>query len=93
MMTTLRGPFRKLAFPLTVVGMNSIAVYLMGQLLRPFVQNELLQTHFAGVLQTCFGADAMSKDGLGVIILPTATFMVFWLTTLWMYRNRFFVRI
>lgn len=86
-------PLRKLAFPLVVVGMNSIAMYLMGQLLRPFVQNEIIKVHFSGVLKSAFGPDAVSSSGIGVIVLPTATFIVFWLVAYWMYRNRYFVRI
>ncbi|MEZ6129703.1 MAG: hypothetical protein R3C59_13555 [Planctomycetaceae bacterium] len=86
-------PFQRLAFPLVVVGMNSIAMYLMGQLLRPWVTDNIVTTHFGGVLTSLFGPSAVSNDGWGAIVLPTATFVVFWLVAYWMYRNRYFVRV
>ena len=86
-------PLRRLAFPLVVVGMNSIAMYMMGQLLRPWVTDNIVMTHFAGVLQSMFGSDAVHPDGLGALVLPAATFAVFWLVAFWMYRNRYLVRI
>jgi len=86
-------PLRKLAFPLVVVGMNSIAMYLMGQLMRSWVTNKVVQIHFGGILQTWFGASAVDPNGIGAIVLPTATFAVFWLIAFWMHRNRYFVRV
>ena len=38
---------RWLAFPLIVVGMNSIAMYMMGQLLRPWAI-KTVKIHFLG---------------------------------------------
>jgi len=86
-------PFQRLAFPLVVVGMNSIAMYMMGQLLRPWVTNSIVTTHFGGLLQSIFGPGAVSADAIGAIVLPTATFIVFWLVAFWLYRNRYFVRV
>lgn len=86
-------PFKRLAFPLVVIGMNSIAIYMMGQLLRPWVSKHIVVTHFGGVLKSLFGPSAVSPDGIGAIVLPTATFAVFWLTAFWLYRNRWFIRI
>jgi heparan-alpha-glucosaminide N-acetyltransferase len=86
-------PLRKLAFPLVVVGMNSIAMYLMGQLMRSWVTDNVVKTHFGGVLNSMFGAEAISTNGVGAMVLPTATFVVFWLIAFWMYRNRYFIRV
>lgn len=86
-------PLQKLAFPLVVVGMNGIVMYMLGQMLRPWVTNKVVQTHFGNLLVTIFGPSALSYEGLGAIILPTAAFVVFWLIAFWMYRNRYFVRI
>lgn len=86
-------PFRKLAFPLIVIGMNSIVIYMMGQMLRPWVTSKIVQTHFGLFLKSCFGPQALSLQGQGTIILPTAAFMVFWLIAFWMHRNRYFVRV
>lgn len=86
-------PFKKLAFPLVVVGMNSIAMYMMGQMLRPWVRDRVVTTHFGGILKTLFGPDALSTSGVGALVLPTATFAIFWLIAFWMYRNRYFLRV
>ncbi len=86
-------PLRKLAFPLTVVGMNSIAIYLMGQLIGGWTKSKVVSIHLTGVLQTLFGADALADDMYGRLIMPTATFIVFWLMLYWMHRQRYYVRI
>jgi heparan-alpha-glucosaminide N-acetyltransferase len=86
-------PLKKLAFPLVVVGMNSIVMYMMGQLIRSWVTDNIVKTHFTGVLESMFGAEALADDMFGRLIYPTAAFVVFWLFAFWMYRKRLFVRI
>ncbi|MGE0375175.1 MAG: hypothetical protein AB7Q45_07130 [Planctomycetaceae bacterium] len=86
-------PLRKLAFPLAVVGMNSIAIYLMGELIRGWTSSRVVSIHLTGLLQTIFGEGAMADDMYGRLIMPTATFAVFWLIAWWMYRRRYFIRI
>jgi heparan-alpha-glucosaminide N-acetyltransferase len=86
-------PLKKLAFPLVVVGMNSIVMYMMGQLIRSWVTDNIVKTHFTGVLESMFGAEALADDMFGRLIYPTAAFVVFWLIAFWMYRKRLFVRI
>ncbi len=86
-------PLKKLAFPLVVVGMNSIVMYMLGQMLRGWTRDKIVKTHFAGVLESMFGPNAVNPDHIGAMILPTATFAVFWLIAYWMFRNRFFVRV
>jgi predicted acyltransferase len=44
-------PFKALACPLVVVGMNSIAIYLMGQLIRGWTIREVVRTHLGGLLE------------------------------------------
>jgi len=75
--------FKKWAQFLIVVGMNSIAIYLMSQLLRPWVR-DTLKTHFgAGIF-----------DGIyGPMVQACLTLLVFWLACLWMYRQKIFIRI
>ncbi len=75
--------WRKWAFPLVVVGMNSIAMYMMAQLLKGWVGRSL-STHgmrwaFAGTY--------------GPVIQATAVLFVLWLACLWMYRRKVFLRI
>lgn len=86
-------PLRKLAFPLVVVGMNSMAMYLMGQLMRSWVADKVVKIHLGGILQSLFGADALNQNGVGAMVIPTATFAVFWIIAYWMYRNRYFIRV
>jgi predicted acyltransferase len=78
-------------FPLVVVGVNSIAIYCMSMMLKPWT---------ARTLETHFGKDVFKDFGLGYIppeFAPTVQAvlvgMVFWLACLWMYRNKVFVRI
>ncbi|MCA9108729.1 MAG: hypothetical protein KDA52_02175 [Planctomycetaceae bacterium] len=86
-------PLKKLAFPLAVVGMNSIAMYLMGQLISGWVETNVVSIHFTGFLQSLFGENAVDDGMYGRLIMPTARFAVFWLIAWWMYRQRYFVRI
>ncbi len=75
--------WRRWSLPLIVVGMNSIAMYLMSQLMRGWTR-ETFKTHLGqGIFEGTFG--------------PTweriAILAVFWLICLWMYRQKIFVRI
>jgi predicted acyltransferase len=75
--------WRSWSFPLVVVGMNSIAMYCMSQLLKPWVGRSL-RTHignwaFAGTY--------------GPVFLSAAILLVLWLFCLWMYRRKLFLRI
>lgn len=92
---------RWLAFPLVVVGMNSIAMYLMGQLLGPWA-SQSVKIHLGVVLRWAadqlqqaqvVGADFLADDMFGRMVGPTSAFVVFWLIALWMYRQKFFVRV
>ncbi len=75
--------WRRWSFPLIVVGMNSIAMYCMAQLMKGWVR---------GSLQTHFGQDIFTGV-YGPIIDATAVLFVLWLVCLWMYRQKVFVRI
>jgi predicted acyltransferase len=81
-----------LAFPLVVVGMNSLAMYLMGQLIRPWAE-ETMQKHFAGAAESLFGSQVLADNMYGHVIGPTSAFILFWLIAFWMYRQKYFVRI
>jgi heparan-alpha-glucosaminide N-acetyltransferase len=83
---------RWLAFPLVVVGMNSLAFYMMGQLLRPWAE-KTIQTHFSGLLAIWPGPTIMADDMLGRVIVPTTAVILFWLIAFWMYCQKFFVRV
>jgi predicted acyltransferase len=75
--------YKRWAFPLVVVGMNSIAMYCMSQLMKPWIR-ETLVTHFGkGPFQGVYGP----------IWLYSATLGVLWLICLWLYRRKIFLRI
>jgi predicted acyltransferase len=75
--------YNRWAFPLVVVGMNSIAMYCMSQLMKPWIR-DTLATHL--------GKEAFSGI-YGPIWLYTATLAVLWLICLWLYRRKIFIRI
>lgn len=92
----LRG-FRRLAFPLVVVGMNSIAVYCMHQLIEGWLVSSL-KTHLGTVdaaahtslVSVFFGGGRGSASS---IWLHCAILLMVWLICLWLYRRRIFIRI
>lgn len=77
---------RTWAFPLVVVGTNSIAIYLMSQMLKPWVGRSL-QTHFGQQLFLTLG------EVWEPLLRSTLIGIVFWLVCLWLYRQRIFLRI
>jgi predicted acyltransferase len=78
--------WRRWAFPLVVVGMNSLAIYCMSMTLKGWTANAF-KTHFGGGVFEIFGADPAP------IVQATAVGLVFWLICWWMYRQRVFVRL
>ncbi|MCA9065877.1 MAG: hypothetical protein KDA96_22570, partial [Planctomycetaceae bacterium] len=86
-------PFRILAWPLVVVGANSIMMYMMGQLWRGWVLDKIVRLHFTNMIESLLGPHALAADWYGPITEKTAAFVVFWLVAFWMYRNRYLVRI
>ena len=100
--------FRRWSFPLVVVGANSIAMYMMAQLMKPFV-GDSLRTHF-GLAWRTFATwgpvDAFVHqhyythlnpklfEGIyGPIFRSVAVLLVLWLICLWLYRRKIFVKI
>jgi predicted acyltransferase len=75
--------YRRWAFPLVVVGLNSIAMYLMAQLMKPFVRS---------TLRTHLGPEPF-RGTYGPVVESAAVLLVLWLICLWMYRRRIFLRI
>jgi heparan-alpha-glucosaminide N-acetyltransferase len=80
------GGRRRWAFPLTVVGMNSIAMYMMSQLLKPWTRGAL-QTHLGKEYPRMFG------ETYAPIVEATAVVLVLWLFCYWLYRQKVFLRI
>ena len=74
---------RRAVFPLMVVGMNSIAIYLMDQLLPGWI---------TGTLKTHLGQQVF--DGTyGIVWQRCSVLAVLWLVCWWMYRRKIFLRI
>jgi heparan-alpha-glucosaminide N-acetyltransferase len=79
-------PVRGCAFPLIVVGMNSLLMYMMAQLAAGWTRNTLkihLGADYAGV----FGSAYAPIVEAGCVVL------VFWLFCLWLYRQKVFLRV
>ncbi len=89
----IRG-WQRWAFPLVVVGMNSIAMYCLSQLLKPWLR-ATLKTHLATVDAWANTATvaALYEGVYGPIGLALANLALLWLICLWLYRRRIFIRI
>ena len=81
----VRG-YKRIAFPLMVVGMNSIAAYLMAHLWEEFIQQSFrihLGTRFLYML-----GPAVEPFFIGVL-----TMLAYWVILYWMYRKKILIRI
>jgi heparan-alpha-glucosaminide N-acetyltransferase len=90
--------WRAWAWPLSIVGMNSIAMYCMAQLIKPWIGSSL-KTHLA-TLDTWFGWQPAltfvlfdSNSVYSPVFSNVAVVFVLWLICWWMYRRKIFVRI
>jgi len=83
---------RWLAWPLVVVGMNSLAFYLMGMLLRPWAE-KTMNTHFSVLWAALIDSKWLADDMFGRMVAPISAVILFWLIGLWMYSKKYFVRI
>ena len=81
----VRG-YRKWAFALVVIGVNSIAAYLIAHLFEGFIA-ESFQIHAGQGIFASFGT-AVAPLVRGVVVLT-----IYWLMLFWMYRRKLFLRI
>ena len=77
---------KKWAFPLVVIGMNSIAAYLIAHLTPEF----LISTFRIHLGPRAF---ALAGQALQPLLEGLAVLAVAWLILFWMYRNKVFLRI
>jgi len=77
--------YRRWAFPLMVIGMNSIAIYVMSWTMARFFLNAL-EIHLGGLLNTAGPTFHPVVQGMGV-------FLIFWTILFWMYRRKIFLKI
>ena len=78
--------YRRWAFPLVVVGMNSIAAYFIASLWESFIVSSL-HIHLGYHIFQLFG------KALEPLMLGIAVMSIYWLILFWMYRKRIFLRI
>jgi heparan-alpha-glucosaminide N-acetyltransferase len=81
----LRG-YRRWAFPLVVVGMNSIAAYLIAHLCENFIISSL-HIHLGFQVFRIFGT------GLEPFLLGVTVMLIYWFILFWMYRKKLYLRI
>jgi heparan-alpha-glucosaminide N-acetyltransferase len=81
----LKG-YRRWAFPLVVVGMNSIAAYMIAHLWEDFFVTNL-HVNFGYAIFRIFGT------GLEPFMLGLTVMLLYWACLYWMYRKRLFLRI
>ena len=84
-MVDVRG-WRRWAFPLLVVGVNSIAMYVIVHVAEHYTA-EALRTHLGRGTFQAFGA------AYEPILVGGASLLIFWLMLYWMYRRKLFIRI
>jgi heparan-alpha-glucosaminide N-acetyltransferase len=78
--------YRRWAFPLIVVGMNSIAAYLLVHLWEDFI---------VANLHINFGYRVFQVFGLGLepLMVGITVMLIYWGILYWMYRRKIFLRI
>jgi len=81
----LRG-WKRWAFPLMVIGANSIAIYVMSWTMEHFV-SESLKIHLGEAPFLVFGAPFQP------VLLGIGVLLVFWWILHWMYRKAIFIKI
>jgi len=81
--------FRRAAWPLVVVGMNSIAMYCMAQLLGGWIARTLQRHLGEGVLTLYGGVDSTYEP----VVRLSLVLFVMWLVCVWLYRQRIFFKI
>src|SRR3984957_667884 len=78
--------WRRWAFPMIVVGMNSIAIYVMSWTMEDFIRRAL-DTHLGNAIAYLGGPI------FHPVLQGFALVLIFWLLLFWMYRRKIFLRI
>ena len=78
---------RRWAFPFVVAGMNSIALYCMSMLLKPWIRERARLHVGQDVFERPFGPAFAPMVEMATILL------VLWLIAFWMYRRKIFLKI
>lgn len=78
--------YKRWAFALVVIGMNSIAAYLIAHLCEEFVSSSLL-------INLGTKPFAVLGAGLQPLLFGAAMLFIYWLMLLWMFQRKIFLRI
>ncbi len=78
--------YRKWAFPLLVIGMNSIAAYLTADMVGSYIHRSF-QIHIGMNIFRVLG------DGFAPTLQGAAILLTYWLILFWMYRRKLFLKI
>lgn len=78
--------WRRWAFPLVVVGMNSIAIYVMSWTMTDFF-GDAIDRHFGRALSVITGPTFQP------VLHGFAIMLIFWVILFWMYRRKIFLKI
>lgn len=78
--------WQRWSFPLLVIGMNSIAIYVMSWTMEDFLRTAL-STHLGRLLS------ALLNPALLPVAYGLAIMLIFWSILFWMYRRKLFLRI
>jgi predicted acyltransferase len=78
--------YRKWAFPLVVIGMNSIAAYMIAHLFERFIRDSF---------RINLGERPFQIFGMGLepFLTGMAVLLAYWLILFWMYRRKLFLRV
>ena len=78
--------YRKWAFPLVVIGMNSITAYCIAHFVEDFISRSF-RIHLGEAVFALLGT------GLQPLVHGAAILLCYWLLLFWMYRRKIFVKI
>jgi heparan-alpha-glucosaminide N-acetyltransferase len=78
--------YRRWTFPLVVVGMNSIAAYLIAHLFEDFIRSSF-HIHLGQHAFALFGTKPEA------LLEGAAVLLVYWLILYWMYERKIFLRV
>jgi predicted acyltransferase len=79
--------WRRWAFPLTVIGMNSIAAYCMSTSFVKAELHKMVKRHLGARTFEVFGPE------YALLLQGAVTLALLWLILYWMYRRRVFIRV
>lgn len=90
--------YQRWAFPMVVVGMNSITMYVMAQLMKPWI-SDTLTTHLGYLIGTAQEQEdgsvtyALFAGPYSSITEAASRLLVMWLICYWLYRQKIFIKI